>query len=105
MARRRDVVVAGAGVMGSATAWALARKGIDVVALERFPAGHDRGSSHGASRVFRLAYPHPIYAELARVAHQGWRAIEEESRTALLTRTGGIDLGDPEPIEGIATAL
>ncbi|MFY9586602.1 MAG: FAD-dependent oxidoreductase, partial [Actinomycetota bacterium] len=62
MARRRAVVVIGAGVMGSSTAWALARRGTDVVVLEQFHAGHDRGSSHGASRIFRLAYEDPLYA-------------------------------------------
>jgi sarcosine oxidase len=105
MARRREVVVIGAGVMGSATAWALAREGTDVVLIERFAQGHDRGSSHGASRVFRLAYPLPLYAELAAKAQRGWRAVEEESGTQLLTRTGGIDLGDPEPIDRIAATL
>lgn len=105
MARRRGVVVVGAGVMGSAAAWALARRGVAVTLIERFEAGHDRGSSHGASRVFRLAYPAPLYSALARTALAGWRAIEEEAATQLLTRTGGIDLGDPGPLDGIASVL
>ena len=91
--------------MGSATAWALARRGVDTVLLERFPAGHDHGSSHGASRVFRLAYPIELYAALARTALPGWRALETEAGTSLLTRTGAIDLGDPKPIEDIAGVL
>ncbi len=105
MARRREVVVVGAGVMGSATACALARGGIDVVALEQFSAGHDRGSSHGASRIFRLAYEDPLYAGFARTALEGWRALEEEAGEVLLTRTGGIDHGDREPLDQIAGAL
>ncbi len=105
MARRREVVVIGAGVMGSATAWALTRRGVDTVLLEQFAVGHDRGSSHGASRVFRLGYPITLYAALARTALAGWRSIEAEAGKTLLTRTGAIDLGDLQPIENIAAAL
>jgi sarcosine oxidase len=105
MARRRAVVVVGAGVMGSATAWALARRGIDTVVLEQFEAGHDRGSSHGASRIFRLAYEDALYARFAGEALAGWRALEEEAGAHLLTRTGGIDHGDREPLDRIAGAL
>ena len=105
MARRRAVVVVGAGVMGSATAWALARRGIDVVVLEQFEAGHDRGSSHGASRIFRLAYEDALYARFARRALDGWRALEEEAGTGVLAQTGGIDHGDREPLDRIAQAL
>src|SRR5437867_2218295 len=105
MVRRRGFVVVGAGVMGSATAWSLARRGVDVVAVERFAAGHDRGSSHGASRIFRLAYDDELYARLARTALDGWRALEDESDEALLTRVGGIDHGDRAVLDQIASAL
>ncbi|TMK83691.1 MAG: FAD-dependent oxidoreductase [Actinobacteria bacterium] len=53
---RADVVVVGAGVMGAAAAWRLARAGRDVMLLEQFEVGHDHGSSHGAARVFRFSY-------------------------------------------------
>lgn len=105
MARRRDVVVVGAGAMGSSAAWWLAREGADVVVLERFAAGHERGSSHGASRIFRLAYEAPLYATYARDAMALWRMLEEESGESLLTRTGGIDHGDQEPLDRIARVL
>ena len=52
-----EVAVVGAGVNGLATAHALARAGRDVVVYEQFELGHARGSSHGRSRIFRLAYP------------------------------------------------
>lgn len=105
MSRRREVVVVGAGVMGSSTAWWLARAGVDVLLLERFAAGHDRGSSHGAARVFRLAYADPLYAGLARHALGPWRELEDEADERLLTPTGGIDHGDAEPLDRIAGAL
>ncbi len=49
-----DVAIVGAGAMGSATAWALAKAGRDVVVLEQFELGHARGGSHGATRIFRV---------------------------------------------------
>src|SRR5206468_4042882 len=74
-----DVVVVGAGAMGSATAWWLARWGADVVLLEQFEAGHHRGSSHGSTRIFRLAYPEPVHVEMARQALPLWRDLEDDA--------------------------
>ncbi|HEY2985262.1 MAG TPA: FAD-dependent oxidoreductase, partial [Jatrophihabitantaceae bacterium] len=71
-----DVVVVGGGVMGSAAAWRLAARGADTVLLERFEPGHVRGASHGASRIFRFAYPDPFYVELAVRALPHWRDVE-----------------------------
>ena len=76
--RRADLVVVGAGVVGAATAWWASRLGLDVVVLERFEAGHHRGSSHGGVRVFRLAYPQPDYVRLASHALELWREVEAE---------------------------
>ena len=59
--------------------------------LERFEVGHDRGSSHGHARVFRLAYPQPEYVELARRALRAWQAFGD----SVYVRTGSIDHGDP----------
>jgi sarcosine oxidase len=44
---RVDVAVVGAGLMGSATAWELTRRGVSVVLVEQFEPGHAHGSSHG----------------------------------------------------------
>lgn len=103
--RTYDVAVIGGGAMGAATAYSAVRRGASVVMLERFRPGHDRGSSHGRSRVFRLAYPQLRYIELAQRAHALWRALEDDVGAALLTQTGGIDHGPLERVQPIAAAL
>ncbi|MET7402682.1 FAD-dependent oxidoreductase [Dactylosporangium sp. NPDC005572] len=102
---RTDVVVAGGGAMGSAAAWQLARRGVDVVLLERFAAGHTNGASHGASRIFRLSYPDPVHIALAREAREGWRELEQLTGEHLLTVTGGADHGDHPDLDGLAAGL
>jgi sarcosine oxidase len=100
--RRCDVLVVGGGAIGSATAWQLAKRGVDVVLLERWAPGHHHGSSHGASRIFRLAYAREPYGRLALEAAALWRELEEESGQVLLEVTGGLDIGsegDLAPIE------
>jgi sarcosine oxidase len=87
------VVVIGAGVMGAATARALARAGHDVTVFEQFAFGHARGSSHGESRVFRFSYPDPMYVAMAMEALPLWRELEEEAGEELLRTTGGLDRG------------
>lgn len=100
-----DVLIVGGGAMGSAAAWWLARRGRSVCLLEQFHPGHDRGSSHGSSRVFRLVYPDPRYARLAQRALPLWRELEQDSSTTLLTVTGGIDHGDRLDIPHLSSVL
>ncbi|GIF21809.1 sarcosine oxidase [Actinoplanes tereljensis] len=100
-----DVVVVGGGAMGSAAAWQLARRGLDVVLLEQFEAGHVRGASHGASRIFRLSYPDSVYIGLAREAQTRWRELEDVTDTQLLTVTGGVDHGDHPHLHLLADGL
>ncbi|MGE3073465.1 MAG: N-methyl-L-tryptophan oxidase [Dehalococcoidia bacterium] len=88
-----DVVVVGAGAVGSAAAYHLARGGRRVLLLEQFQLGHNRGSSHGESRIIRHSYFSADYASLAPEAFAMWRELERESGANLLTMTGGIDLG------------
>lgn len=87
-----EVVVVGAGIMGSATAHALAGRGRDVLLLEQFQVGHERGSSHGRSRIVRLAYPEVEFVELAKEAFVGWRELEQESGQELLELNGLLEL-------------
>jgi monomeric sarcosine oxidase len=98
------VAVIGAGIMGSATAYALARDGHDVVLYEQFEVGHTRGSSHGRSRIVRLAYPDVEFVELAKESFAGWRELEREAEVALLELSGLLELVD-DPAQGSSAAL
>jgi len=92
-----DVTVIGLGVMGSAAACALARRGLRVLGLEQFPPAHDRGSSHGRTRVIRQAYfEHPDYVPLVLRAYDLWRELESETKRTLLVKTGGLMIGPPD---------
>ena len=89
-----DVIVLGAGGMGSATAYQLARRGARVLLLERYGIPHEQGSSHGFTRIIRLAYfEHPSYVPLLRRAYDLWEELERESHESLLHITGSIDAG------------
>ena len=103
LVRTYDYVVVGAGVMGAATAMNLARTGKKVLLAERFHIGHDRGSSHGHSRIFRYSYRDETYVRMAQEARALWRALETDSGEHLLHVTGGLDAG--EGIEENASAL
>jgi sarcosine oxidase len=90
-----DTVVVGAGGLGSATAWQLARRGTDVVLLEKFGFGHTRGASHDTSRILRRSYHTPAYVALANEAYDDWALLERESAEQLVTTPGGVDLFPP----------
>ena|SRR5579859_895076 len=92
-ADRVDVVIIGAGLAGSATAWALARRGRSAVVLEAFQPGHRRGSSHGSARIFRRAYPDPFYVKLTGETQPLWRQLADEAGEELILTTGEIDFG------------
>jgi len=93
---RYDVIVAGVGGMGSAAAFHLARRGRRVLGLERFTIPNEMGSSHGASRIIRLAYfEHPSYVPLLRRSYELWRELERGFGSRLLHMTGCIHVGAP----------
>lgn len=89
-----DVIVIGAGAMGSAAAYHLAADGRRVLLLEQYEIGHGRGSSHGESRIFRFAYPEIDYARFAMQCKPMWRALEADAGEQLLRDTGGLDFAD-----------
>jgi sarcosine oxidase len=92
-----DVVVVGLGAMGSAALCALARRGVRVTGIEQFSPGHAFGSSHGKTRIIRLAYfEHPSYVPLGRAAFALWRELEALTGEPLLTVTGMVEIGRPD---------
>jgi glycine/D-amino acid oxidase-like deaminating enzyme len=104
---RADLIVVGAGLAGSATAWAASARGMSVVVLEAFGPGHRLGSSHGSARIFRRAYPDPLYVRLTGQAEPLWRRLEAEAGEVLLQLTGGLDFGplrDPVTLHEVLTS-
>jgi sarcosine oxidase len=94
-----DVAVIGLGAMGSAALCQLAKRGVRAVGIERFDPGHDRGSSHGLTRIIRLGYfEDPCYVPLVRRAYALWRELEAASGQKLLTVTGIAEMGPPDGV-------
>jgi sarcosine oxidase len=101
------IAVVGAGLMGAATAWQLARQGYEVTLVEAYDIGHQHGSSHGSSRIYRRAYADPFYVGLTGQARELWQELEHDTGTPLLRLTGGLDFGagrDPEALARIMSA-
>ena len=96
MVETADVIVVGLGAAGAAAAWRLARKGLSVIGFDRHHPPHDRGSSHGGSRITRQAIGEgDDYVPLALRSHELWREIEAETGESLLLTTGAVVIGDP----------
>lgn len=97
MQKTWDVIVAGVGAMGSAALYQLARRGVRVLGLDRFQPPHDRGSSHGDTRITRLALGEgEQYVQFARRAHEIWRELETATGSVLLRQVGGLVYGSAE---------
>lgn len=98
-----DVIVVGVGGMGSATVYQLAKRGLNVLGIERFDIPHEMGSSHGLTRIIRLAYyEDPSYVPLLRRTYELWDELEQESGEKVFYQTGSIDAGpaDSEVFSG-----
>ena len=94
-----DVIVLGTGGVGSAAMLACAKRGAKVLGLDRFPPGHDRGSSHGESRVIRRSYfEHADYVPLLNLAYDLWGDLEQTRNEPFLHRTGVVYFG---PQDGV----
>lgn len=99
MNRSHDVIVVGLGAMGSAAAFHLAKRGVNVLGLDRFTPPHVFGSSHGQSRIIREAYfEHPMYVPLVQRAYQLWDELQHAARRDLLLITGGLMIGQPDGV-------
>jgi sarcosine oxidase len=102
--RKWDAIVIGCGVMGAAVSYNLASRGLRVLNLERFGVNHKFGSSHGKTRIIRLAYyEDPRYVPLLRRAYDSWKDVESRSGKKLLQITGGLMIGreDGELLPGV----
>ncbi|MBJ7291898.1 FAD-dependent oxidoreductase, partial [Williamsia sp.] len=94
--QRYDVIVVGLGGMGSAAAYHLAARGQCVLGLERFSPAHDRGSSHGGSRIIRQSYfEDPAYVPLLLRAYELWEELARDSGRDVYRITGGLFVGPP----------
>ena len=96
MPQHFDAIVIGAGGVGSAAAYYLAKSGQRVLLLEQFELNHRNGSSYGHSRVIRYTYDNPIYINLMRDAYPLWFALQAEAKEQLYVKTGGLDFGFPD---------
>ncbi len=91
-----DTIILGLGGMGSAAAFHLSKRGKRVLGIDQYTAAHDRGSSHGASRIIRQAYhENPAYVPLVQRAYELWEQLERDSGRNLLQLTGGLMVGPP----------
>lgn len=100
-----DAIVIGTGALGAAALMHLAARGVRACGLDRFPPGHDRGSSHGQTRLIRMAYfEHPDYVPLLRRAYELWHELEELAGRPLLVESGLLMAGPPDG-EVVAGAL
>lgn len=88
-----DVIVIGAGAIGSAAAYHAARRGHSVLLLEQFEIDHQHGSSYGLSRIIRYSYDHPQYVRMSKIVYPMWRALEEDAGEQLMIKSGGVDIG------------
>lgn len=94
---RYDVVVAGLGAMGSAATYQLAKAGVSVLGLDRFAPPHAFGSTHGDTRITRVAVGEGLaYVPLVRRSHQIWRDLEQRAGVDILAQPGGLVMAPPE---------
>src|SRR5215470_4591891 len=94
---RKDVVVAGLGAFGSAALWRLAHRGVDVAGIERHGIGHHLGSSHGLTRLFRVAcQEHPGLAPIALKSLELWTGLGEETGQRLVRQSDCLSVGPPD---------
>jgi sarcosine oxidase len=92
-----DVAVIGLGATGSAALLDVARRGLSAVGIERFTPAHDRGSSHGETRIIRLGYfEHPSYVPLLRRTYELWRELEAAAGRPLMHIAGIVEIGPPD---------
>lgn len=105
--KRYDVIVVGGGVVGVSTAYVLARRGLSVLLLERYAPVHERGSSHGDSRMIRFDYEENVYVEMAARAFRAWEELAIRLGRPVFRQTGICNLApaDAEVLDTLETRL
>jgi sarcosine oxidase len=94
MQQKSDIIVVGLGANGSSALYQLSKKGLKVTGIDQFSPPHQRGSSHGQSRIIRQAYyENPLYVPFLREAYKYWDDIEKVSGEKLFIKTGGLMIG------------
>lgn len=94
-----DAIVLGVGGVGSAVLYQLAQRGVRAIGIDRFNPPHDRGSTHGHTRVIRRAYfEHPDYVPLLAESYDLWRSLEQLSGKHLYHEVGLIEIGPPDGV-------
>ena len=104
---RKDVVVVGLGGFGSSALWRLAHRGVDVAGIERHGIGHHLGSSHGSTRLFRIAcQEHPGLVPIALKSLELWTALGDQIGERLVQQSGCLSVGSPDsrPVRGAIEA-
>jgi sarcosine oxidase len=92
-----DIIIVGLGANGSSALYHLSRTGKKVLGIDRFQPPHNKGSSHGESRIIRQAYhENPLYVPLVKAAYPLWQELERIAGKPLLIKTGGLLLGDEQ---------
>ena len=102
-----DAIVLGTGGVGSAALFHLARRGVKVLGVDRFATPHDRGSSHGQSRIIRQAYfEHPDYTPLLLESYRLWSELATHANRQLYSEVGVLQIGPPdgEVVPGVLRA-
>lgn len=92
-AMRTEFAVVGGGLLGLSAAWALSKRGREVLVIDQVPTGHITSGSHGACRIFRLGYDQPAYVSLARRARDTWTELEDVCGERLLHPTPQLTFG------------
>jgi sarcosine oxidase len=92
-----DIIIVGLGANGSSALYHLSRTGKKVLGIDRFQPPHNKGSSHGESRIIRQAYhENPLYVPLVKAAYLLWQELERIAGKPLLIKTGGLLLGNEQ---------
>jgi sarcosine oxidase len=104
-AKPAKIAVIGAGIIGTMTAWQLAKRGYDVTVFDQWNSPNDRGASAGESRIFRTIYKEGLeYVPILRKSHDMWQELQSNQDTSVLDMCGGLMIGRPD-VEDVSAVI